>query len=283
MDAPAALAKTISSPLAVSEINQFAKSSANHEERVFLEGGHSRTFELRRALRIFLECIRGFRALHFVGPCVTVFGSARFSAEDHPYYQLGREVGREIALQGFTVMTGGGPGLMEAANRGAKDAGGVSIGCNITLPKEQKPNAFLDRWVEFRYFFVRKLMLAKYSYAFVVMPGGFGTLDEFFEIVTLVQTGKIRNFPVILVGKTYWDGLLDFLKDPLCLVGAIDPADLAEIKVTNSPAEAMEWIRESAVIRFGLKYSRPKRPWWLFRETSLSSKSLNKSSTLEGK
>ncbi len=151
-----------------------------------------------------------FRNLHFVGPCVTVFGSARLT-EPHPYYLLARELGAQIARAGFTVMTGGGPGLMEAANRGAKDAEGVSIGCNITLPKDQKPNHFLDKWVEFRYFFVRKLMLAKYSYGFIAMPGGFGTLDEFFEIATLVQTGKIKNFPVILMGAEYWTPLLRFL------------------------------------------------------------------------
>ncbi|MEW6057613.1 MAG: TIGR00730 family Rossman fold protein, partial [Bdellovibrionota bacterium] len=204
--------------------SRFAKSSSDQEERHFLEGRHSRFSELKRALRIFFECIKGFRTLHFVGPCITVFGSARFSSESHPYYQLARDIGREVAKKGFTVMTGGGPGLMEAANRGAKDVGGKSIGCNITLPKEQRPNGFLDRWIEFRYFFVRKLMLAKYSHAFIVLPGGFGTLDEFFEVVTLIQTGKMKNFPVVLVGKSYWQGLLKFLNDPLCSLGAIDPA-----------------------------------------------------------
>jgi uncharacterized protein (TIGR00730 family) len=147
--------------------------------------------ELIRVLRIMVEFVRGFRALHFVGPCVTVFGSARFK-EDHPYYALGREVGRELARAGFTVMTGGGPGIMEAANRGAKEVGGRSVGCNIELPAEQKPNQYLDRFITFHHFFVRKVMLVKYSYAFVALPGGFGTLDEIFETATLVQTGKIR-------------------------------------------------------------------------------------------
>src|SRR5580765_7592539 len=156
-----------------------------------LEGPRARVVEFKRVWRIAAEFIRGFRALHFVGPCVTVFGSARFKEGD-PYYQLAREVGKGIASLGMTTMTGGGPGIMEAANRGAKEAGGTSIGCNIILPHEQKPNPYLDRFVEFRYFFVRKLMLIKYSYAFVVMPGGFGTLDELFESLTLVQTGKIR-------------------------------------------------------------------------------------------
>jgi uncharacterized protein (TIGR00730 family) len=252
--------------------NRFAKDSSSQEERLFLEGRHSRFFELKRAIQIFLECIRGFRALHFVGPCVTIFGSARFSSEDHPYYELAREIGREVAKRGFTVMTGGGPGLMEAANRGAKDAGGRSIGCNITLPKEQKPNTFLDRWVEFRYFFVRKLMLAKYSHAFIVMPGGFGTLDELFEIVTLIQTGKMKNFPVVLIGKTYWQGLVKFIDDPLRSAGAIDRDDLSMIHLTNSPEEAMHWIHETAVRRLGPNYAQPRKPWWWFWERGIEAK-----------
>jgi uncharacterized protein (TIGR00730 family) len=259
----------VSTQTPVTDASRFAKGSSNHEERHFLEGAHSRTFELKYALRIFMECLKGFRALHFVGPCVTVFGSARFSSEVHPYYQLARDIGREIAREGFTVMTGGGPGLMEAANRGAKEAGGKSIGCNITLPTEQKPNAFLDRWVEFRYFFVRKMMLAKYSYGFVVMPGGLGTLDELFEVMTLIQTGKMKNFPVILVGISYWQGLLQFMKDPLCSLGAIDLADLSSIQITNSPSEAVQLIRDSAIQNFGLKYAQPKKPWWFFWERGL--------------
>lgn len=247
---------------------RLAKDTPSHEERRFLEAAHSRGFELKRAIQIFFECIRGFRAFHFVGPCVTVFGSARFS-EEHPYYHLGREIGQSLARDGFTVMTGGGPGLMEAANRGAKEAGGKSIGCSILLPREQTPNAFLDRWVAFRYFFVRKLMLAKYSHGFVVMPGGFGTLDELFEVITLIQAGKMKNFPVILVGKTYWQGLIKFLKDPLCSLGAIDPRDLAEIQMTNSPSEAAAWIRGAAIRRFGLNYARQQRPWWFFWETGI--------------
>src|SRR5205085_4974507 len=159
----------------------------------------------------FFQFLRGFRHLHFVGPCVTVFGSARFH-EDHPYYALARQVGSQLALAGFTVMTGGGPGIMEAANRGAKDVGGRSVGCNIKLPQEQKPNPHLDTWIDFEYFFVRKTMLVKYSYAFVVMPGGFGTLDELFEVATLIQTGKLEDFPVALMGKDYWAPLLDQIK-----------------------------------------------------------------------
>src|SRR5579883_1751674 len=170
----------------------------------FLRGPQPRGSELLHALRIFREFVTGFRALHFVGPCVTVFGSARFG-EQSPYYALGRAVGAELARAGFTVMTGGGPGLMEAANRGAWEAGGQSIGCNIELPKEQKPNPYLHRWLTFRHFFVRKVMLVKYSFAFVALPGGFGTLDEVFETATLMQTHKMREFPLVLMGVRFWE------------------------------------------------------------------------------
>src|SRR5262245_34492619 len=166
------------------EQKEWGKVPADTAEERFLQGPKTRRFEFARLLRIMMEFLRGFRKLHFVGPCVTVFGSARFK-EDHEYYELGREMGRRLAQAGFTVITGGGPGIMEAANRGAKDAGGPSIGCNIRLPVEQKPNPYVDQFIEFRYFFVRKVMLAKYSYGFVALPGGFGTLDELFEIATL--------------------------------------------------------------------------------------------------
>ena len=168
----------------------------------FLRGPQLRGLELKRAVQIFVEILKGFRALHFVGPCVTVFGSARFR-EDQPHYQTGREVGALLARAGFTVMTGGGPGIMEAANRGAKEVGGRSIGCNIELPQEQAPNPYLDRWVTFKHFFVRKVMLVKYSYAFIAMPGGFGTLDEVTEAATLIQTGKIAGFPMVLMGVDF--------------------------------------------------------------------------------
>jgi uncharacterized protein (TIGR00725 family) len=167
---------------------------ASSEEIVFLRGPQPRGFELGRTIRIAREFIQGFRALHFVGPCVTVFGSARFT-EDHPYYGMAREVGALLGRAGFTVMTGGGPGIMEAANRGAKDVGGRSIGCNIELPHEQRPNPYLDRWVTFRYFFVRKVMLLKYSYAFIVLPGGFGTLDEVFEFSRRPPSSRRRRSP----------------------------------------------------------------------------------------
>lgn len=223
----------------------WGKSSRSVEERRFLEGPRTRLSELARALRIFAEFIRGFRALHFVGPCVTVFGSARF-LEGTWAYDNAREMGKRIARLGFTVMTGGGPGVMEAANRGAKEAGGRSVGCNITLPMEQKPNTYLDRFVEFRYFFVRKVMLVKYSHAFVVMPGGFGTLDELTEAATLIQTGKIENFPIIMMGKEYWEPFLEFIVSRLLASGAISPEDMKLIKLTDSCEEAEGFIRDYA-------------------------------------
>lgn len=251
--------------------SDWGKASSTDEEQIFLEGPRSRGFELGKALRIFGELIYGFRRLHFIGPCITVFGSARFT-EPHPYYALTRDLGGQIARTGFTVMTGGGPGLMEAANRGAKDAHGTSVGCNITLPKEQKPNAYLDKWVEFRYFFVRKLMLAKYSYGFIAMPGGFGTLDEFFEIATLIQTGKMKNFPMVMMGAAYWSPLMRFLGDSLLKNGAIEAEDLHRILITDSPAEAAGHIQRCAIDQFGLKYKLRHRPRKLLFETGLAGK-----------
>jgi uncharacterized protein (TIGR00730 family) len=198
--------------------------------------------------------MRGFRALHFVGPCVTVFGSARFKP-DHPYYELGREVGAGLARRGFAVMTGGGPGIMEAANRGAKDAGGRSIGCNIELPREQVPNPYVDRFVTFRHFYVRKVMLVKYSYAFVALPGGFGTFDEIFEALTLIQTGKIKDFPVILMGRTYWEPLIELLDARLLAEETISAHDVSLLKVTDSAEECASMIRDAVIARFGLKYA----------------------------
>ncbi|MEO8504386.1 MAG: TIGR00730 family Rossman fold protein [Acidobacteriota bacterium] len=242
----------------------WGKDTRHAEEGQFLEGPNTRGFELRRALRMFWELLRGFRALHFVGPCVTVFGSAR-TPESHPHYELAREMGRRLALAGFTVMTGGGPGIMEAANRGAKDVGGHSIGCNITLPNEQKPNAFLDRWVQFRYFFIRKVMLVKYSYAFIGLPGGFGTMDELFETATLIQTGKISNFPLVLMGVEFWQPLIEFLRDRMARDGTIAASDLATIQLTDSPSQAMEMILTRSA-GFGLRWQRAVKPHWMLGE-----------------
>lgn len=236
-------------------------------ERRFLEGPRRRLFELARAFRIFGELLRGFRALHFVGPCVTVFGSARFRPE-HPHYELARRVGALLAAEGWTVMTGGGPGIMEAANRGAKEAGGRSIGCNIQLPFEQAPNPYLDVMVEFRYFFVRKMMLVKYSYGFIVLPGGFGTLDEIFETLTLVQTGKISDFPVVVMGRAYWEPLLRFV-DGMVAAGTISPEDVDRLIVTDSPEEAVAAVRKCAAKHFGGRLPAPPKPHRILGETSL--------------
>ncbi len=232
--------------------------SNNIEERKFIEGPHSRKRELWFLVRVMLEFIKGFRTLHFVGPCVTVFGSARIE-EDHPYYLLAREVGRRLAGLGLTVMTGGGPGIMEAANRGAKEAGGKSIGCNIILQEEQEPNPYLDGWVTFKYFFVRKVMLFKYSYAFIVLPGGAGTMDEFFEALTLIQTKKIHNFPLILMSNDYFNPLKDYL-DSMVRESTIDATDLDLLLFTDSVDEAMSYIRRQTVETFGLDLKRVPKP-----------------------
>ena len=209
----------------------------------FLAGPRSRLSEAARVARIAREFIRGFRALHFVGPCVTVFGSARFD-EAHEYYRAGSAVGGRIAKMGLTTMTGGGPGIMEAANRGARAGGGVSLGCNIVLPAEQHPNPYLDRFITFRYFFVRKVMLVKYSVAFVVLPGGFGTLDELFEAATLVQTRKIIGFPIVLMCTDYWAPLMEFVRGTLRRYATIADTDTDLLTVTDSLDDAEAAIRE---------------------------------------
>lgn len=245
---------------------RWGKETPSPEEGRFLAGPQPRWEELKRIGRIAAEFVRGFRALHFVGPCVTVFGSARFQ-EGHRYYELGREVGRRLALAGFTVMTGGGPGVMEAANRGAREAGGCSIGCNIELPMEQQPNPYLDLWIEFRYFFVRKVMLVKYSYAFVALPGGFGTMDELFECATLVQTGKIQGFPIVLLGVDYWRPLIDFLRERMVREGTIAVEDLERLLVTDSVDEAVGRILGAATDTFGLVWQPVQRPRWYLGES----------------
>jgi len=241
----------------------WGKAAKTRVEERFLAGPRGRVVELGWAVRVFLEFLRGFRKLHFAGPCVTVFGSARFG-EEHPWYGVAREVGARLARAGFTVMTGGGPGVMEAANRGARESGGRSVGCNIRLPKEQRPNAYLDRWVTFDHLFVRKVMLVKYSYAFVVLPGGFGTMDEIFETATLIQTGKIRNFPLVLMGRDYWRPLLEFLRTTMVLEGTIASSDVDRLFLTDSPEEAVARVERAAVEQFGLRRGRRGRPrWWL--------------------
>lgn len=229
------------------------------QDEILLQGPHARRHELSLLLRAVLDFLRGFRALHFVGPCVTVFGSARFG-EDHPAYAQARSLGHRLATMGFTVMTGGGPGLMEAANRGAKDAGGRSVGCNIQLPVEQRPNAYLDHSVTCQHFFVRKVLLFKYSYAFVGLPGGVGTLDELFEAFTLVQTRKIERFPIVLIDSAYWSPLVALLHD-LVAAAAISAEDLNLLFVTDDIEEAAAYIERNAIDRFALRAFRPS--WWL--------------------
>jgi uncharacterized protein (TIGR00730 family) len=237
----------------------WGKREPTPEVLVFLQGPQGRLFELARLVRIFGDFLKGFRRFHFLGPCVTVFGSARFG-DGHEYYAMARRVGQALARRGFTVMTGGGPGVMEAANRGAQEAGGRSVGCNIELPREQQPNTYLDHWITFRYFFVRKVMLAKYSYAFVALPGGFGTLDEVFEIVTLIQTEKIKRFPVILIGRDFWEPLFHFLRQRPLALGTINGADLALLELTDDIEGTIERMADQAMQQFGLAYGSRLKP-----------------------
>jgi uncharacterized protein (TIGR00730 family) len=194
-----------------------------------------------RALRILSEFVDGFDALARVGPAVTIFGSARTARSD-PHYELARTIARRLAESGYAIITGGGPGSMEAANRGCREGGGLSIGCNIELPHEQGLNAYVDLGVEFRYFFVRKTMFVKYAQGFVIMPGGFGTLDELFEAITLIQTGKVRHFPVVMVGSAYWRGLLDWIRGTLLPGGAVALDDLDLFQLTDDPDEVVHII-----------------------------------------
>jgi uncharacterized protein (TIGR00730 family) len=232
-------------------------------EIIFLDGPHSRLKELTFTFETMWGFIKGFRALHFIGPCITIFGSARFS-EDHPYYQLTRQASAAFAKLGFTILTGGGPGLMEAANRGAKDVNGKSVGCNIQLPVEQQPNKYLDKWVYVKHFFVRKVLLVKYSFAFVVMPGGYGTMDEYFEALTLIQTHKIDNFPVIIFGKEYHKELLqhiEMMRDN----DTIGKDDTKLFLITDSIEEAINLIKEKSIKQYGLKPKNMVKPFkWLF-------------------
>lgn len=224
----------------------------HRRDRRLLSPSRSWPGDIASALGIGLEILRGFMAMRQLGSSVTVFGSARTSA-GHPDYALALMLGRRLAEAGFTVITGGGPGIMEAANRGAREAEGRSVGCNIRLPREQVPNRYLDLMIEFDHFFARKLMLVKYSCGFVVFPGGFGTFDEIFEALTLAQTRKIRDFPIILVGRSYWDPLLAVLKERMIERHMVDAADLGLLSVTDSPDEAAHCLRACAVTRFGLR------------------------------
>ncbi len=238
------------------------KKTTKEPEIKFLEGPQPRWSEFRFTLSLLMQFVKGFRSLHFVGPCVTVFGSARFS-EDHEYYKTTMLLSARIAQLGFTIMTGGGPGLMEAANRGAKSVGGRSVGCNIVLPIEQNPNKYLDKSVTIRYFFVRKTLLLKYSYAFVVMPGGFGTLDEFFEAITLIQTKKISNFPVVIFDIEFHKQIMEHI-DLMKSRGTISVTDLKLYLVTDSVEDAVNYIKNNTIERYGLIPEMKIKPFtWL--------------------
>jgi len=231
----------------------------------FLDGPQSRSQEFFFSLKVLIEFIRGFRKLHFVGPCVTIFGSARFN-ENHPYYKKTEALSAEVAKLGFTVMTGGGPGIMEAANKGAKQVGGRSVGCNIVLPFEQKENDFLDTFVNIRYFFVRKTLLIKYSYAFIVMPGGFGTMDEYFEALTLIQTRMLKGFPIIVFDTEYHKELINHI-DLMKAKGTISTEDLSLCLFTDSVEDAINHLKKNAIEKFNLKYKKSRKPrWWLFEK-----------------
>lgn len=230
------------------------------KQPVYLDGPKSRGFELSFAYRVFKQFIYGFRNLHFTGPCITVFGSARFT-DENVYYQAAREFGKRIAESGFTTMTGGGPGIMEAANRGAFENNGQSIGCNIQLPFEQMANPYLHKTLMFEHFFVRKVLLIKYSYAFIILPGGMGTMDEFFETLTLVQTRSITQFPIVLYGKEYYKGLWEYLEF-MAQQGTISREDLSLVKFTDSIDEAMDHIL-SYIKKYYKVKPRRKMPWLL--------------------
>jgi uncharacterized protein (TIGR00730 family) len=211
-----------------------------------------------RALRILAEFVEGFDALAALGPAITVFGSARV-APGSPAYDMAREIGRLLAVEGYAVITGGGPGVMEAANRGCQEGGGMSVGCNIELPHEQDINDYVDLGVNFRYFFARKTMFVKYADGFVILPGGYGTMDEMFEALTLIQTGKIRHFPVVLVGSAFFGGLFDWIRDKLLGEGMILPEDLDLVALTDDPAEVIQIIRRAGTRRPDRKQPRPVR------------------------
>ncbi len=232
------------------------------KEQVFLEGPKSRTYEFLFVWKVFKQFINGIRTLHFVGPCITVFGSARFK-EDNAFYVSAREFGKRIASIGFTTMTGGGPGIMEAANRGAFENQGASVGCNIKLPFEQHGNKYVQTSITFEHFFVRKTLLIKYSYAFIIMPGGFGTMDEFFETLTLIQTKTITEFPIVLFGKEFFKGLWEYLEF-MAQQGTISREDLTLVLLTDSVDEAMAHIRSYITDNYEIK--KRKKKWWFFEK-----------------
>lgn len=232
------------------------------KEALFLDGPQSRSYELGFMFKVVWDFFKGFRKLHFVGPCVTVFGSARFKEGDK-YYEETRKVGAAIARFGFTTLTGGGPGVMEAANRGAFEAGGRSIGCNIVLPFEQHANPYVQTSFSVRHFFVRKVLLLKYSFAFFVMPGGFGTMDEFFETLTLIQTKTIKDFPIVIIGTEYFHPMRVMIQHMIANK-TISEADLNLVLFTDDIEEGMNHIKKYLHSNYVIKKQRPK--FWLFEK-----------------
>ena len=223
----------------------------------YLTGPRSRFRELFFAFSVLWEFIKGFRALHFVGPCITVFGSARFD-EHHHYYKMAYELGHKMSRKGLTILTGGGPGIMEAANRGAFENGGRSVGCNIVLPAEQKHSPYMHKWVTIKYFFVRKVLLVKYSYGFVVMPGGVGTMDEFFETLTLIQTATIHNFPIVMIGKDYYRDIWEMLQK-MKAAKTISEKDLDLVLFTDDVDHAINHIDFFINKHYALKKIKPAK------------------------
>jgi uncharacterized protein (TIGR00730 family) len=256
-DSDATPAETVLPPPPYSketEDERFLQSTMDElKERGLLRGGQ----DSWRVFRILGEFVEGFEELSNLGPCVSFFGSARVTQAD-PLYAVCAETARLMGEAGFGIITGGGPGIMEAANRGARTAGVPSVGCNIELPFEQGLNQFVDVGLDFRYFFVRKTMFVKYAQAFVIFPGGFGTMDELFEALTLIQTGKVRNFPVVLFGTDYWNGLLEWMKGSLLAEKKISPEDLEMLFVTDSPAEAVAHVVDCQPKRSGTRRPTPE-------------------------
>ncbi|GHC62025.1 LOG family protein [Ulvibacter litoralis] len=229
-------------------------------ESTFLQGPHSRFKELLFTFKVQFSFITAFRKMHFIGPCVTIFGSARFPSSSS-HYKNAEKIGAALSKLGFTIMTGGGPGIMEAANKGAYEAGGYSVGVNIILPFEQNPNPYLHKWIDIPYFFVRKFLLMKYSYAYVVMPGGMGTLDELFEAITLIQTKIIKNFPIVIFDSEYHKELCHHIQ-LMAKNGSISPEDMKLLFVTDSPEEVVEHIQKHAIEKFGLVKKLYSPKWW---------------------
>ncbi len=244
------------------------KIKLSRNESLFVRGPLSRFKELSFAFKVFFNFIKAFRKMHFIGPCVTVFGSARFT-NDSEHYKIAEKIGAALAKTGFTVMTGGGPGIMEAANKGAFEAGGNSVGCNIILPFEQKTNPYLHRWIDIPYFFLRKVILVKYSYAFVVMPMGIGTLDELFEALTLIQTKVIQDFPVVIFDSVYHKELCEHIQ-LMAKNESISPEDMKLLFVTDSVEDVIKQIEKYSIKKFGLVTKQDKPKWWLGESSNKS-------------